>query len=73
MIIPHRSPLSHLPGLGTVIRAAYLWGIAWTIGHAIGHPPPLPPAEIARWTLAAWAIQDTVHLWLDGWRMKWRS
>lgn len=71
VLIPHRSALSHLPGLGTAIRAAYLFAVAWTVGHVIGHPIPLPSGEIIRWVLGAWAVQDTIHLALDGWRVKW--
>ena len=71
VIIPHRSAWSHLPGLGTVIRAGYLWAVVWAISHAAGHPLPLPPAEVIRWTLAAWTMQDLIHLALDGWGIRW--
>jgi uncharacterized metal-binding protein len=69
VLIPHRSPLSHFPGLGTVIRAAYFWAVVWILAHVLGHAIPTPPQDLALWTLAAWTVQDTVHLALDGWKM----
>lgn len=60
-LIPHRSPISHWPILGTAVRAAYLWLIARVI---LLHFGILPPA-VDFWFLGAWAIQDTLHWVLD--------
>lgn len=78
--IPHRSPLSHLPPLCTLIRIAYIlltiwlglrvWGasfdaLTWLLDN-------WHSARWAYWALAWWIVQDFVHLAADGWRVKKR-
>lgn len=69
VLIPHRSPWSHMPVLGTLIRAAYLYAFICLIYILAAAPPPSLPGRSVAMLLGAWAIQDTVHLALDGWRM----
>ena len=67
-VIPHRSPLSHLPGLATAIAAVWLYWLpvaAW-----------LYTGGIVDWRLmachvAGWAVQDAVHLWQDKGGIRW--
>jgi len=78
-LIDHRSFWSHIPGVGTVIRALWL-GIVLALPFlaffAFFGPPvldvlpnlggyALDPTWLF-WLLAGWSVQDTVHWALDG-------
>lgn len=69
ILIPHRHWLSHLPGVGTVIRIAYLCLPLFTVLLWQGAPLPYLPTFYAA-TLAAWTLQDAVHLLMDGFRLR---
>lgn len=65
--IPHRSPLSHLPVLGTVFRLAYLAGFGYIVAgllHMAGLMtivlPPWWP-----WAFAGLVLSDTLHFLMD--------
>lgn len=68
ILIPHRSPLSHWPGLGTLIRAGYLYALAAGLAYLFRLSLPPIPWALAGHALAAWAIQDLIHFALDDWR-----
>lgn len=62
LLIPHRHWLSHLPGVGTVLRMAYaLWWLPLVVDV---------PWMILGWVAVGWTVQDVVHLAADGWWMK---
>jgi len=61
--IPHRSPLSHWPLLGTALRLVYLGGLVAIIARLVGMQITLPlwwP-----WTVAGLAVSDLAHFILD--------
>ena len=69
VLIPHRSPLSHWPVLGTVLRLLYLYGVAWL---ATAVYPPL--GEWVQWLATGryllpftigLAASDVAHWWMD--------
>lgn len=68
--IEHRNWKSHMPGVATLIAAAWLYWLPlaflWWYGVAV-------PIEWLVWHLAGWAVQDAVHLWQDGGvkRIRW--
>ena len=78
--IPHRSFLSHMPGLGTAIAAVWLivpWSLLlWLIntGGFSGYLTWL----LGLWqpvfwlTFAGWVFQDTIHFAMDGGRIHYR-
>lgn len=79
--IPHRSPLSHLPPLCTLIRLAYMlltawialrvWGVSFdTLGWVETN---WHSARWLYWGFAWWIMQDVVHLAADGWRVTKRK
>jgi uncharacterized metal-binding protein len=66
--LPHRSPLSHWPLVGTAGRLAYLalWG--WLAWLALGRPPLTVSAEALRllaWAAAGLAVSDALHWAMD--------
>lgn len=73
-IIPHRSPLSHFPVLGTLIRLAYMvliYHLIWMLLHHFVNVPPLAyhagiviPAW-GYWTFGGLALVDTLHAVMD--------
>ncbi|PQV64540.1 putative metal-binding protein [Abditibacterium utsteinense] len=70
-LIPHRSPLSHFPVLGTAIRLLYL-GIWAAIPAYFGFRMSAPSPEM--WPLLQWgifglALSDLGHFVFD---LKWR-
>jgi uncharacterized metal-binding protein len=69
-LVRHRSPYSHLPGLGTVIRMAWLLWLPLTLATALGLPLD-GLAILAPGLLLGWVIQDVVHLFLDNWKIHW--
>ena len=58
--IKHRSPLSHLPGLGTAIRVAYMATPLFVAGAI----------DNTHWWFAPWfvglVVSDTLHWLMDG-------
>ncbi len=67
-LIPHRSPLSHWPVLGTAIRIAYSVAVLIIIWIIVGRPVLVMPAW--GWVLlrGAWIgllVSDTGHFLLD--------
>lgn len=65
-LIPHRSPLSHLPGLGTVLRLAYVFAIPiliYSLARGALSLPALPAWGI--WAAGGLALADGVHYLLD--------
>lgn len=69
ILIPHRHWLSHLPGVGTIIRIAYLCLPLALLLLYLGQPLPALPRFYAA-ALAAWTVQDTFHLALDNFRLR---
>lgn len=66
-LIPHRSPLSHAPLLGTALRIAYLLLIAQLIVivfRLTGFVFPPPPVWWP-WSFAGLALADLLHFVLD--------
>lgn len=66
--IPHRSPLSHFPLLGTAIRLTYLTGVGMlfiSLAHLAGwiHFAGLP--SWWPWSFAGLALADWLHWILD--------
>ena len=64
LAIKHRSPLSHWPLLGTVIRLAYI-GIFVGIALALGYKLPLIPLEPFAWALGGLVVSDAAHWLMD--------
>lgn len=64
--IRHRSPLSHLPGLGTAVRLVYLLGPPLIVAYLAGHPI-YPANDPFNWALAVGlAVSDAAHWLADG-------
>jgi uncharacterized metal-binding protein len=65
-LIPHRSPLSHLPILGTALRLAYLAILPFLGWWFLGRAWPLPsiPAWLI-WSVVGLALADLSHYILD--------
>ena len=65
IIIPHRHGLSHLPGLGTAGRVAYLAVTIWLLVRL----SVLPPIDrVPEWVFPiaiGLAVSDFTHFWLD--------
>lgn len=61
-LLPHRSPFSHWPILGTAGRFFYIYLAARLIMFHLGYNLRL---SFDWWFLAAWAVQDTIHWGLD--------
>lgn len=67
LLIPHRSPWSHAPLMGTAVRLLYLGALLYGAQTLAGYNwigallswPGLP------WALLGWAAQDTLHWLLD--------
>ncbi len=77
-IIPHRSPFSHLPGLGTAIAAAWLFLPGLTLYWWLaGVPQPWLAWIDGLWqpwmnyAFAGWCYMDLIHLMLDGGNIRW--
>jgi len=69
LLVPHRSWVSHLPGVGTAIRMLYLlWWLPFLWLWLELPVQVLTPVALFAWS--AWSAQDTMHLHLDGWRLK---
>lgn len=72
-MIPHRSPLSHFPVLGTLIRVAYLLGIPMLIYWALlGAVPQIPQPSAGfipylLWALLGLIVVDALHALMDWW------
>lgn len=65
-LIPHRSPLSHFPIIGTAIRLAYLFGLPALILYLLGHMIHLPPLPAWwRWPVIVLALSDALHYCMD--------
>jgi len=73
-MIPHRSPLSHAPILGTIIRILYIYGLggilwfafAWAItGHGTWLPMPNWLHPLAFWWLIGLIFADALHYIMD--------
>ena len=65
-VMPHRSIWSHLPVLGTAIRALYLGAPFWLALMLMGATVPSVPPEWIAWAFVGWALQDTLH-WAVDW------
>lgn len=64
-LMPHRSTLSHTPGLSTALRMGYLAGLVLLAALAAGWQlPRLDGLAVAACWLA-WTVQDAVHWVLD--------
>lgn len=70
-LVPHRSPLSHWPLLGTVLRLGYLWGMVYLIATVLHRfwPVSIPHLTFIPWWLP-WAFiglasADLIHWVLD--------
>jgi uncharacterized metal-binding protein len=67
-LIKHRSPISHAPILGTVVRLLYTWGIVLAANLFLGfsvdwvafwtHP-------VAIGTVWGLLVSDVAHWWMD--------
>lgn len=68
-IIPHRSPLSHMPVLGTALRLMYLSLAVYLLLRLVGiAAPDVVPTTVPGWLLFVFAglcLSDTVHWILD--------
>lgn len=66
-LIPHRSPLSHLPVLGTAIRLVYAGALPvaiYSVMHGALALPPIP-LWVLGWFALGLACADTLHFLLD--------
>jgi len=68
-IIPHRSPLSHMPVLGTAIRLFYLSCVVYLVLSLVGIAvPTVVPAALPWWlpfVFIGLVLSDTLHWFLD--------
>ena len=62
IVIKHRSPWSHFPILGTVVRVAYLSPLWWLLFIKVGLPIPY----LAIPALIGLAVADLLHWLRDG-------
>lgn len=67
-LIPHRSPLSHMPLIGTAIRLGYMAALGWLVLLALDLArvitiPALPAWW--PWAFAGLALADLLHFILD--------
>jgi uncharacterized metal-binding protein len=65
-LIPHRSPLSHFPVLGTTIRLAYVFALPlllYALAQGTLSLPMLPAWAI--WSAGGLALADLLHYLLD--------
>lgn len=67
-LIPHRSPISHWPVIGTLLRAAWLGlivtGVSWLIrSQGVTIDPAL--LGLLPFVLVAWGVQDLYHFLAD--------
>lgn len=65
--VPHRSPLSHWPVVGTMGRAAYLAFWVWVAQSMAGRDwlAVITAWPGLWWAMAGWAVQDGLHWALD--------
>ena len=72
--IPHRSPLSHMPILGTALRMVYLYilgsFVIFGVTGIAGNPQGMPPLATFNqplfwWWLAGLAVSDGLHYIMD--------
>lgn len=71
--LPHRSPLSHLPILGTLLRIAYALGWLWLLCNALGMWNWLfvtiqANLEALEWLVLGLCIVDIGH-WIADWKL----
>jgi uncharacterized metal-binding protein len=71
--LPHRSPLSHMPILGTLLRLAYALGWLWLLCNALGMWNWLFVAvqanlEALEWLVLGLCIVDMGH-WIADWKI----
>lgn len=81
-VVPHRSPLSHWPLLGTVLRLGYLWGVIYLVALGLHQVAPVAIPQIhfiPWWGLYAFSgltLADFGHWVLDntikGQKRSWR-
>lgn len=73
-LIPHRSPLSHTPVVGTLLRLMYILALPamgwWLLASSTAIPlPPIPalpaPTPQLMWALGGLILVDTLHVVLD--------
>lgn len=64
-LVPHRSWISHAPLISTLIRAGYLYGLAWGIAYLVQHPLPAMPWWLP-WAVGGLTVADTLHWLADG-------
>lgn len=67
-LLPHRSPVSHWPVIGTLLRAAWLGLIVvmaywWIRPQGVALNPAL--WTLAPYVLGAWGVQDLYHYLAD--------
>lgn len=66
-LIPHRSWLSHLPIVGTILRVGYLYGLVWILSYLIevhlGYRIWIPSVSLG--IVAGMMLSDTFHAFLD--------
>lgn len=68
LLIPHRSPLSHFPILGTAIRLAYMAGLIWLVMTPFHLAGVIRLPALPTWwpyAFAGLALSDTVHFVMD--------
>lgn len=74
-LIPHRSPLSHWPLLGTAGRVGYLFGWLWLAGAIVGISVPVW-AIMQQPLFVVWfgglVVADTAHWLMDVISTKYR-
>lgn len=65
VIVKHRSWISHLPLVSTLIRFTYLYGIMLVVGLIFGFRIPIPTSEPFETFLAFLALSDLLHIVMD--------
>lgn len=69
-LIPHRSKWSHWPPLATPIAWLYLFAPVLAVTWWWFDEYLATVAVVSIAALPGWAIQDTVHLAQDGWKIR---
>lgn len=80
LAVPHRSPVSHFPILGTMIRLAYLFGgslfVAWLLSPDLAgwlwQQLCWPAGAYILWAAAGLALSDIAHWVFDGFPIRAR-
>lgn len=66
VLVPHRSPVSHYPLIGTASRVGYVLFVVYLVARVAGvELPPLPDLRLVAYAAGGLVAADTGHWLLD--------